>query len=535
MLVPELPLLLALLALCHTSVAAHPATSGQLTTYAAHKGAELSEQFTTSVELQQPEAGTATGAVARPPVYSSSSTRRCSEVPAQKTKDECWCKPGHTQAWSSLWFAGAPVTVTVRNLKGWGSWDQVSLRPHHTNLTLHMINDTALSFTIPPSRLGYQLTLESAGQMDPLTGCDGFPAIVGDSLMIFADPASMAPDPGSSTPGMLYFGPGLHDLHGQMVLPANVSRVYVAGGAWVSGGFITEDTGASVTISGRGVVSGSSQTFLKDPAGFGPCAYNGSYCWSLVNLDKGVAHRLEGLVLHDPPKFFFRSYAKGVAVSGVKMLGAWTYNTDGVVTGDGGVVTNTFIRSNDDSIKLFGSSMRVSDVVVWQMNNGGVFQLGWWSSHAQRDILVERVTVIHADWKKVDEKWCRTHPQNNAIFDLRGPGGGTPDPSAGGIYNISNVTWRDIVVDSAVHGGGMVRLDLAAATGSLTDLTFEHVSVPAPMSSSVAVAEGQTISGLAFVELDVAGTCVHTAAAAGFGDQTASVGLTFECNTDDPE
>ena len=217
------------------------------------------------------------------------------------------------------------------------------------------------------------------------------------------------------------------------------------------------------------------------------------------------------------------------------MLGAWTYNTDGVVTGDNGVVTNSFIRSNDDSIKLFSSSVRVSDVVVWQMNNGGVFQLGWWGSHDQRDILVERVTVIHADWKKVDDEWSRTHPQNDAIFDLRGPGGGTPDPSTGGTYNISNVTWRDIVVDSAVHGGGLVRLDLAAATGSLTDWAFERVSAPTVMPSSVVVAKGQAISGLGFVELEMAGTCVRTAAAAGFGSQPASVGLTFECNTDGTE
>lgn len=499
-----------------------------LTTYDAHSGAELSEQFTVSVGQQ------ASAIAAAPPVYSSTSTRRCSEIPAQNTKDECWCKPGHSQAWASLWFTGAPVTVTVHNSKSWGSWEQVVLRPRRANITMHKINATALSFVLPPSALGYKLSLESAGQMDPLAACDdGFPPIVGDSLMIFADPGSMAPDPGSSAPDTLYFGPGLHDLGGQMVLPANVSRVYIAGGAWVGGGFITEDASASVSISGRGVISGSAQTFLKDPAGFGPCSYNGSYCWSLVNLDKGATHRLEGVVLHDPPKYFFRSYAKGVTLHGVKMLGAWTHNTDGVVTGEGGRVTDCFIQSNDDSIKLFTSSMRVSDVVVWQMSNGGVFQMGWWGSHDQRDILVERVTVLHADYKTVDEEWARSHPQNDAIIDLRGPGGNTLDPSAAGIYNISNITWRDIVIDSVVHGGGLVRLDLAAATGSLTGLTFERVSVPGAMPSSVATAKGQTISGLAFVELEVAGSCVKTAAAAGFGSQPASVGLTFGCSASD--
>ena len=61
-----------------------------------------------------------------------------------------------------------------------------------------------------------------------------------------------------------------------MPLPANVTLVYIAGGAWVSGGFISSDRNSSVDIIGRGVVSGSAQVFLKDPAGWGPCSYNGS-------------------------------------------------------------------------------------------------------------------------------------------------------------------------------------------------------------------------------------------------------------------
>ena len=163
---------------------------------------------------------------------------------------------------------------------------------------------------------------------------------------------------------------GLHDLKGQQVpLPPNVTRVYIAGGAWVNGGFVTTAPGTAVTISGRGVISGSAQPFLKDPAGLGPCHYNGSWCWSLVNMDRGEGHVLEGLVLHDPPKsaqhpihnlllgsalpgstpmglrYYFRSYAAGISVRGAKMLGAWTYNTDGVVTGAGGRVSDCFIQS----------------------------------------------------------------------------------------------------------------------------------------------------------------------------------------------
>ena len=107
---------------------------------------------------------------------------------------------------------------------------------------------------------------------------------------------------------------GLHDLKGQQVpLPPNVTRVYIAGGAWVNGGFVTTAPSTAVTVSGRGVISGSAQPFLKDPAGLGPCHYNGSWCWSLVNMDRGEGHVLEGLVLHDPPKSAQRPITQSAA------------------------------------------------------------------------------------------------------------------------------------------------------------------------------------------------------------------------------
>ena len=174
--------------------------------------------------------------------------------------------------------------------------------------------------------------------------------------------------------------------------------------------------------------------------------------------------------------------------------------------------------------------MVVSDVVVWNLNNGAAFQLGWWSKHNQRNILVERVTVLHAEWRN-ESSWLRTHPANNdAIVDLRGPGGGTPNPSKGGDYSIRNITWRDLVVDSAVAGGGLLWLDLANATGSVESLRFERVSLLVAMPSAAVEAVGQRISGLEFVDVEVGGACVRSSSEAGFvvGGSAAS----FTCNAD---
>jgi len=172
-----------------------------LSTYPAHEGAALSDLFTVQVAQH--------ASTAAPPVYSSTSAARCAQIPPQKEKDECWCRPDRTQAWTSVWFQGAPVTITVTSHLpgGWGDWSQVELRPTAARIPLTRINDTTLSLTLPPRRLGWKLSLESAPQTRaPAEGCGGYPPVVAHSLLLFADPESLAPDPADARdqPGTLY-------------------------------------------------------------------------------------------------------------------------------------------------------------------------------------------------------------------------------------------------------------------------------------------------------------------------------------------
>jgi hypothetical protein len=339
-------------------------------------------------------------------------------------------------------------------------------------------------------------------------------------LMIFGDPEELAPDPtlNGRAPGMLYFAAGYHDVGGQMVLPSNISSVYIAGGAWVSGGFITRESSSSVQITGRGVVSGSATPFLISPQGDGHCSYNGSFCWSMINLDKGTGHLVAGLVLHDPPKFYFRSEAPGVVVRGAKLLGAWPYNTDGVATGEGGVVTDCFIRANDDTVKLYSSKMVVEDCTLWQGSNGACFQLGWWSSHSQRDILVQRITVLHADWSYGGSA-------NDGVIDLRGPQKG------GGEYNVLNITWNDVRLDSAILGGAFLRMDLDSASGSVSQLWFSRISMHSLLPSTIAVGPDRSFTNFSFTDMNVNGQCVRNINMSGIQHYGALAedSFTFDC------
>lgn len=224
-----------------------------------------------------------------------------------------WCPHDHTQSWASVWFSGAPVTVTVTttNPTGWGPVGSVIVRPQAAAVSVTHINATAIQFTLQPSDLGWKLSVESPWQLAAASPRQ--PTIVKHSLMLFADPSNSGIDPGVGD-GTLRFDAGFHNLGGQMPLGSNVTTVYVAGGAWLSGGFITAAGSTTLDIVGRGVISGTATRFLKGPSGT-TCAYNGSFCWSLVNLDIGEGHKLSGVVLHDPPKFVASSIAHHSATS----------------------------------------------------------------------------------------------------------------------------------------------------------------------------------------------------------------------------
>ena len=145
-------------------------------------------------------------------------------------------------------------------------------------------------------------------------------------------------------------------------------------------------------------------------------------------------------------------------------------------------------------------------MVLWQMFNGALFQLGWWTSHKQAGIVVERVTVLHAEW------WW--HGNNDGMFDLVGPVQG------GGTYNVTNITWRDVRVEAPVagpQGGSMIRVDLASARGAIQNWRLENVAVHVmPRAGSLdTAAPEQELLGISIANLTIGAQCIHNALAAG--------------------
>lgn len=231
------------------------------------------------------------------------------------------------------------------------SWTSFSLTRSHAIVEVHTQTDFRQCI-VRPKHYGYhckrtgtktaQFTIKSNRRMMSVEFDFDYGSMhkdITDKLLIFADPPETSV-PKPNTHGVLFYSAGVTDLRGQKHLNATVREVYLAPGAYVHGGFIT--TGPqSVKIHGRGVLSGERYKF-----------HDSQFNYALINMDRGAHHTVEGLVLVDPPWYFHRALSVHNTIRSMKTVAAWTYNSDGVSLGNNGLVEDSFIMANDDSIKV---------------------------------------------------------------------------------------------------------------------------------------------------------------------------------------
>jgi len=189
-----------------------------------------------------------------------------------------------------------------------------------------VVEGNRISFTMPGP--GY-LTVE----------VNGF----AQALHLFASPLETeVPKP--NTPGVRYFGPGIH-RPGVMHLHSG-ETLYIAAGAVVHGAVLADDV-SDVKILGRGILDVST---LK--RGQTPGAISLAGCRNV---------RIEGIIIRDVNRWaVVPSACRGVVISGLKLIGFWRYNADGinVVNSEDVAIENCFVRAFDDCITMKGIDRR---------------------------------------------------------------------------------------------------------------------------------------------------------------------------------
>ncbi len=198
-----------------------------------------------------------------------------------------------------------------------------------------------------------------------------------------------------------------------------------------------------------------------------------------------------------------------------KIVGAWTYNNDGlpVPGGAGSAVRDAFIHADDDALKLYHTGGRVENCVVWQNNNGAVFQFGWFPKTV-RDVRVRGVDVVH------NENWYGVNQGNRAVFNYA---------DAGGKGVIEDIHFEDIAIE-----GKILRAFGFKAMGgqTLRGWQFKNVSVGAFGAGQIG-GPGRNyfigdITGFQFEAFTVGGETIRTAEAGQFDfGPGAGEGFTF--------
>ena len=419
-----------------------------------------------------------------------------------------------TMSWSTFEYSPQvkEVFVYVTLLNGASVKDpsDITIRPTSTedkNIKVEAIENEGRTakIRVPYSQNGYRLSVEFPSQtVSTYADKDGVLGEESDSrtfleseprnaMLLFAQPQApegTVPDAGAPevlrvTPGdisaldetaradssknTLYFGPGVYSMGSTHLpqLPGNISRVYLAPGAFVKGGFHFADNGAAeYRVTGYGVLSGEEYVYEADTLdGFksfqdsthsrnGDCHADCAKPLRFSSSNAAQHLTLQGVTMKEPPYHSFVIYGNEntfrMNVNNYQQVGAWYWQTDGLEMysdPDQGRSTleNSFFHANDDVFKLYHSKVDLRNNVVWKGQNGPVFQWGWTPRNID-DVTTTDTAIIHS------RMFSRDVAHNSCVFNSarhwEDPGAtNTADPST----TVSNMTFTNTRVEGSVN------------------------------------------------------------------------------------
>jgi hypothetical protein len=220
----------------------------------------------------------------------------------------------------AYWDTAGPAEAVVESKR---PVETVAVRPASRGITPE-VQRNRISFEMPGPG---HLTVEVNG--------------IRNALHLFASrPEDYGVNP--DDPNVLYFGPGEHDP-GVVKLKSG-QTMYIASGAVVYGAVLMENV-SDVRLVGRGILDGGRIRRYDAPSCVVP--------FMSENVEIG------GIVIRDPNVYgIYPMYSRDVRIFGVKLIGFWRYNTDGIHFANcaDSTVENCFLRTFDDSIIVKGQN-----------------------------------------------------------------------------------------------------------------------------------------------------------------------------------
>ena len=252
---------------------------------------------------------------------------RCSAMPFNRR----W--PGHqrqieqTELCGMVRFAfDGKATVSVTAAR---DFKEAKIRPLSRNVAFRREGRTVTFDLVKPG--GYSVEF------------DGYH----NNLHVFADAAKAYAPPANA----IVFGPGVHDIGIRHLKSGDT--VYLDPGAIVYGGFHATNA-TDIAILGRGILDGGrlKEKILFAASGDGHEAVRNARRWHTIDLRNCRNVMIDGIVIRDSLLYNIGMWGcEDVAVSGVKIIGQWRFNTDGIDLHNcrRARVSDCFARTFDDT------------------------------------------------------------------------------------------------------------------------------------------------------------------------------------------
>jgi hypothetical protein len=213
----------------------------------------------------------------------------------------------------------------------------------------------------------------------------------GNPLNIFADPVKDSPIPANAkvfrfeASNKPYVQTAEYD---RFTVPNDVDVVYIEDGALIKGTIHTaKDRTRPLKLMGQGMVIGNGG-ILHGPA---------NIPFNAVVITKGIGNSIEGITVMKSRHFSMDIGEKG-HIDNVKLFG-YAYNNDGFVAGDSSLIENSFLKVNDDHIKLYHDDVIVRNCIFYVQTNGAVFQFAWNRIDPGDRCLVENCEVVACEFE----------------------------------------------------------------------------------------------------------------------------------------
>jgi hypothetical protein len=278
------------------------------------------------------------------------------------------------------------------------------------------------------------------------------------------------------------------------VVPANINNIYLAPGSWFQGKFAFIPSTGQRHIYGPGVVDVS--RFEFDLRHCASTAYAEQGYAALAALNPTGGHSLhnfvvDGIVIADNNFYATDSFTSST-LNNVKVIG-WNENGDGLELGATATVSNVFVRSGDDSLKMWGPSDTVKNATVWQNYNGGPVNLGWNNGSTGDNGLLDDLYVVKTDWFQPTAPTFIANPTNavvhqaNAIIaSMMTPGtqyGAVAPPTFRNIYveDPPQVLFSFKIIPPRANANTE---SVILTTPSVLNLNVENVFSPASLANS---------------------------------------------------